>query len=644
MLNVHNVSVSFGGEILFEGISFRLNPGDRVGLIGKNGAGKSTLLKLLGGEMLPESGTVAKDKGILIGYLKQDLEFRKGITVLEEAYQAFTEIRELEKELERINTDLATREDYESDGYHQLMVSLSDLTHRYELIGGYQYEGDTEKVLLGLGFRREDFKKLTDTFSGGWRMRIELAKLLLQKNDLLLLDEPTNHLDIDSILWLEEFLRQFSGAVLMVSHDRMFLDQVTNRTIEISLGRIYDYAKPYSEFLTLRDEIRQQQLSAQKNQQREIQQAERLIEKFRAKSTKASMAQSLIKKLDRMDRIEVDQTDNQVMRVRFPISVQPGKVVLELNGVAKSYGEKSVLKGVDLLIERGSKIAFVGQNGQGKTTLARIVVGELDHKGECKLGHNVKLGYFAQDQADRLDGNLTVLDTMLAAATEGTRPKVRDILGTFLFRGDEVDKPVRVLSGGERNRLALARMLLQPFNVLVMDEPTNHLDIPSKKVLKEALQHFEGTLILVSHDRDFLQGLSNMVYEFRDEKIKPFLGDIDFYLEQRNVSDFRQVEKREISPTASEKGEPGENAGKSTDYRAQKKLKSLKNRLSGVEKRVQELETELAEIDHQLLLNYDQTITEDGFFDRYQGLKAQLEEHMQQWETLTGAVEDAEQR
>ncbi|MGB5316222.1 MAG: ABC-F family ATP-binding cassette domain-containing protein [Robiginitalea sp.] len=643
MLNVHNLSVSFGGEVLFEGISFRLNPGDRVGLIGKNGAGKSTLLKLLGGEMLPESGTVSKDKGMSIGYLKQDLEFRKGITVLEEAYQAFSEIRSLEKELEHINTQLATREDYESESYHQLMVSLSDITHRYELIGGYQYEGETEKVLLGLGFRREDFTKLTDTFSGGWRMRIELAKLLLQKNDLLLLDEPTNHLDIDSILWLEEFLRQFSGAVLMVSHDRMFLDQVTNRSIEISLGRIYDYAKPYSEFLTLREEIRQQQLSAQKNQQREIQQAERLIEKFRAKSTKASMAQSLIKKLDRMDRIEVDQADNQVMRVRFSISQQPGKVVLDLDGVSKRYGSKSVLSDVDLLIERGSKIAFVGQNGQGKTTLARILVSELEHEGKCKLGHNVMLGYFAQDQADHLDGNLTVLDTMTEAATESTRPKIRDILGTFLFRGDEVDKSVKVLSGGERNRLALARMLLQPFNVLVMDEPTNHLDIPSKKVLKEALQHFEGTLILVSHDRDFLQGLTNMVYEFRDEKIKPYLGDIDFYLDQRNVTDFRQVEKKDVTTAPAAQKESDTRSGKSGDYRAQKKLKSLKNRLSGVEKSVQELENELADIDHQLLLNYDQTISEDGFFDRYQGLKDQLEELMQQWESLTGAVEEAEQ-
>ena len=643
MLNVHNLSVSFGGEVLFEGISFRLNPGDRVGLIGKNGAGKSTLLKLLGGEMLPESGTVSKDKGMSIGYLKQDLEFRKGITVLEEAYQAFSEIRSLEKELEHINTQLATREDYESESYHQLMVSLSDITHRYELIGGYQYEGETEKVLLGLGFRREDFTKLTDTFSGGWRMRIELAKLLLQKNDLLLLDEPTNHLDIDSILWLEEFLRQFSGAVLMVSHDRMFLDQVTNRSIEISLGRIYDYAKPYSEFLTLREEIRQQQLSAQKNQQREIQQAERLIEKFRAKSTKASMAQSLIKKLDRMDRIEVDQADNQVMRVRFSISQQPGKVVLDLDGVSKRYGSKSVLSDVDLLIERGSKIAFVGQNGQGKTTLARILVSELEHEGKCKLGHNVMLGYFAQDQADHLDGNLTVLDTMTEAATESTRPKIRDILGTFLFRGDEVDKSVKVLSGGERNRLALARMLLQPFNVLVMDEPTNHLDIPSKKVLKEALQHFEGTLILVSHDRDFLQGLTNMVYEFRDEKIKPYLGDIDFYLDQRNVTDFRQVEKKDVTTAPAAEKESDTRSGKSGDYRAQKKLKSLKNRLSGVEKSVQELENELADIDHQLLLNYDQTISEDGFFDRYQGLKDQLEELMQQWESLTGAVEEAEQ-
>lgn len=640
MLNVHDLSVSFGGETLFEGISFRLNPGDRVGLIGKNGAGKSTLLKLLAGEMRPDRGTLAMEKGISIGYLKQDLEFQHGNTVLEEAYQAFEEIRRLEGELERINGELAQREDYESEAYHDLMVSLSDLTHRYELIGGYSYQGTTEKILLGLGFLRTDFDKPTETFSGGWRMRIELAKLLLQNNDLLLLDEPTNHLDIESILWLEDFLRQFPGAVLMVSHDRMFLDQVTNRTIEISLGRIYDYNKPYSEFLELREEIRQQQLSAQKNQQREIQQAERLIERFRAKSTKASMAQSLIKKLDRMERIEVDGEDTQVMHVRFPVSVQPGKVVFELEGVSKSYGKKEVLKDVGLLIERGSKIAFVGQNGQGKTTLARILVGELEYQGACRLGHNVQLGYFAQDQAEHLDGNLTVEDSMLEAATEATRPKVRDILGAFLFRGDEVEKPVRVLSGGERNRLALARMLLQPFNVLVMDEPTNHLDMASKNVLKEALKNFGGTLILVSHDRDFLQGLTNMVYEFRDHRIKPYLGDIDFYLEQRKVADFREVERKAPGGTSSESNrEPSKNSGAEA-FEARKNKRSLKNRLGALENRIHDLEAELAEIDHQLLMNYDETIAQPDFFDRYQARKKKLESLMEQWEALSEELEE----
>jgi ATP-binding cassette subfamily F protein 3 len=471
-------------------------------------------------------------------------------------------------------------------------------------------------------------------------MRIELAKLLLRQHDLLLLDEPTNHLDIESILWLEDFLRQFPGAILMVSHDKMFLDQVTNRTIEISLGRIYDYAKPYSEFLVLREEIRQQQLSAQKNQQREIQQAERLIERFRAKSSKASMAQSLIKKLDRMERIEVDAQDTEVMHLRFPVSKQPGKVVLELEGIAKSYGPKKVLEDIDLLIERGRKIAFVGQNGQGKTTLARILVGELTHDGSCRLGHNVQLGYFAQDQADHLNGDMSVEESMMEAATEATRPRIRDILGAFLFRGDEVEKPVRVLSGGERNRLALARMLLQPFNVLVMDEPTNHLDMASKLVLKEALRNFEGTLILVSHDRDFLQGLTNIVYEFRDHRIKPFLGDIEFYLEQRNAADFREVERRESVPdpagtdTSSQKGRGAE------DYKTKKKLRSLKNKLSSLEKRIHEMEKELADIDHQLLMNYDETVSDPDFFDRYQTKKDQLEALMTQWEELSAALEE----
>ncbi|MFN3137679.1 MAG: ABC-F family ATP-binding cassette domain-containing protein [Allomuricauda sp.] len=635
MLNVHNLSVAFGGEYLFEEISFRLNGGDRVGLIGKNGAGKSTMLKLLAKEMPLDEGAIATEKNIRIGFLKQDIDFEEGRTVLEESYQAFSEIKEMELKLDEINTALAERTDYESDGYHQLMVDLNDVTHRYEILGGYNYQGDTEKVLLGLGFKREDFNKLTDTFSGGWRMRIELAKLLLQNNDVLLLDEPTNHLDIESIIWLEQFLRNFTGAVVIVSHDKMFLDNVTNRTIEISLGRIYDYNKPYSQFLVHRQEIKEQQLSAQKNQEKQIQQTERLIEKFRAKSSKASMAQSLIKKLDKMDRIEVDEEDNSVMNVRFPVSVTPGKVVAELNGISKSYGPKKVLEDIDLMVDRGSKTAFVGQNGQGKTTLAKIMVGELDYQGNLKMGHNVQLGYFAQNQAEYLDGNKTILDTMIDAANETNRSRVRDILGSFLFRGDEVDKYVKVLSGGERNRLALAKMLLQPFNVLVMDEPTNHLDIKSKNVLKQALQNFEGTLILVSHDRDFLQGLTDRVYEFKDGGIKEYLGDIDFYLEQRKMEDFRSVEKGDAKKEATK----SEEKPKENEYHVQKKQKSLKNKLSGVEKRISQLEKQIADIDHDLLMDYDTTIAKPNFFDNYEGKKKELESLMEDWESLSHELE-----
>ncbi|MBT8384505.1 MAG: ATP-binding cassette domain-containing protein, partial [Bacteroidia bacterium] len=506
MLNAHNITVSFAGEDLFSGITFKLDAGDRVGLVGKNGAGKSTLLKIIAGEQEYDSGTMAFEKNIKIGFLKQDIEFVYGRTVLEEAYEAFIDIKEVEKKLEAVNKALAERTDYESELYHQLMVDLNDLTHRYEVIGGYNYEGDTEKILQGLGFKRQDFDRLTDTFSGGWRMRIELAKLLLQKNDILLLDEPTNHLDIESIIWLEEFLKVYSGAIMLVSHDKMFLDNITNRTIEISLGKIYDYKYPYSKYLSQRNEIREKQLQAQKNQEKEIKHTEQLIEKFRAKANKASMAQSLIKKLNKVERIEVDADDTAVMKVRFPLSVQPGKVVIEAKDVSKSYGDNHVLNNVNLLIERGSKIAFVGQNGQGKTTLAKMIVHEIPFKGSLKLGHNVQIGYFAQNQAEHLDGEKTVLETMEDASTDGNRVKVRDMLGSFLFSGDEVEKKVKVLSGGERNRLALCKMLLSPFNVLVMDEPTNHLDIASKNVLKQALQNFEGTLILVSHDRDFLQG------------------------------------------------------------------------------------------------------------------------------------------
>ncbi|WP_029447776.1 ABC-F family ATP-binding cassette domain-containing protein [Cellulophaga baltica] len=636
MLNIHNLSVSFAGEYLFEEISFRLNTGDRVGLIGKNGAGKSTLLKLLSKEMQPDTGIIASDKEVRIGFLKQDLDFEQGRTVLEEAYQAFEEIIALEKKLAYTNEQLAERTDYESDGYSKLIEDLSDITHHYEILGGYNYQGETEKILQGLGFKREDFNKHTDTFSGGWRMRIELAKLLLQNNDVLLLDEPTNHLDIESIIWLEQFLRGSSSAVAIVSHDKMFLDNVTNRTIEISLGRIYDYNKPYSEFLVLRKEIQEQQLSAQRNQEKQIQQTEKLIEKFRAKASKATMAQSLIKKLDKLDRIEVDEDDNSVMNLKFPISVTPGRVVVEIEDLSKHYGEKEVLNNIDLLIERDIKTAFVGQNGQGKSTLAKIIVGELEHQGRLKLGHNVQIGYFAQNQAEYLDGNKTILNTMIDAANETNRSKVRDILGSFLFRGDEVDKYVKVLSGGERNRLALAKMLLQPFNVLVMDEPTNHLDIKSKNVLKQALQSFEGTLILVSHDRDFLQGLTSNVYEFKDGAIKEYLGDIDFYLEQRKVEDFREIEKKQVQVKQKVK----KVVATEISYEDQKKLKSLNNKLSSVESTISQLEKEIKQIDKDLLNNYEATIAKPNFFESYEKKKKTLKQLMEQWEEITIKLEE----
>ena len=627
MLNVHNLSVSFQGEYLFEEVAFMLNAGDRVGLIGKNGAGKSTMLKLLSRELKPDSGTIAADKDVRIGFLKQDIDFVKGRTILEEAYQAFGEIKTLEQKLDDIHHQIETRTDYESESYHNLLDMLSDYTHRFDLIGGYQYQGETEKVLLGLGFQRSDFDKLTDSFSGGWRMRIELAKLLLQNNDILLLDEPTNHLDIESIIWLEQFLTTYSGAVVIVSHDKMFLDNVTNRTIEISVGKIYDYPKPYSKFLELRQEIREQQLASQKNQEKKIQQTEKLIEKFRAKASKASMAQSLIKKLDKIDRIEVDEEDNAVMNVRFPVSVTPGKVVIEIEDVSKSYGEKEVLSHVSLLVERGSKIAFVGQNGQGKTTLAKMIIGETDYQGTIKLGHNVQLGYFAQNQADYLDGELTVLDTMYHAADDTNRMKIRDILGSFLFRGDEVDKKVKVLSGGERNRLALAKMLLSDFNVLVMDEPTNHLDIKSKNVLKKALQQFEGTLIIVSHDRDFLQGLTDKVYEFKNKNIKEYLGDIDFYLEQRAVANFREMEQQKETLSAPTKATT---SAEKLSFEQQKQQKAAQNKLNKIENQIAALEEELKQMD----IKMGQGVQSNDYYKEYEQKKKMLEELMTEWENL----------
>jgi len=635
MLNVHNLSVSFMGTDLFSGITFKLNKGDRIGLIGKNGAGKSTLLKVLSKDIETSGGTMAFDKDIRMGFLRQDIDFVAGRTILEEAYQAFVEIKEIEVKLDEINEQLETRTDYESDGYSQLIIDLTDLTERYELLGGYNYQGDTDKILQGLGFQREDFDKLTDTFSGGWRMRIELAKLLLQNNDILLLDEPTNHLDIESIIWLENFLKAYSGAIVLVSHDKMFLDNVTNRTIEISLGQIYDYKKPYSEFLVLRGEIKEKQLQAQKNQEKEIKQKQHLINKFKAKASKASMAQSLMKQLDKVELIEVDQDDNQAMSLRFAISKEPGKIIIEAENLSKSYGDKHVLSNVDLLIERNSKIAFVGQNGQGKSTLAKMMVNDIPFEGNLKLGHNVEIGYFAQNQSEHLPPEKTVLEIMEDAATDGNRMRVRDMLGSFLFGGDAVDKKAKVLSGGERNRLALCKLLLAPFNVLIMDEPTNHLDIASKNVLKQALKQFNGTLIVVSHDRDFLQGLTSTVYGFKDKVIKEYLGDIDYFLEQHKIENLREAEKRTVVKIDKTSNKSAAQQGSSAQ---EKDLKKLNNKLSKIETEIADLEKEIEKIDLELAQNYEEVSSQPNFFEKYKGKKAAVDALMADWEKVEGQI------
>lgn len=627
MLNAHQITVSFGGETLFDGISFRLGKGDRVGLIGKNGAGKSTLLRLMSQENTSTSGTFAFEKNCKIGYLPQDLDFEHGRTVLEEAYLAFEEIKSIEQRQEAIHQFMETTQDFESQSYFDQLDELNELNTRYEMIGGYHYQAQTEKILLGLGFSMRDLNSPTDTFSGGWRMRIELAKLLLRDNDILLLDEPTNHLDIESIIWLEQFLKKFKGALVLVSHDRMFLDQVTNRTIEIVQQRIFDFKKSYSKYMIFREELRTQQLAAQKNQEKEIQQTEKLIERFRAKASKASMAQSLIKKLDKIDRIEIDPEENKRIKFEFAISHQPGKIILQTYNVSKAYEDKQVLSDVNLEIERGEKIAFVGQNGQGKSTLAKIIVSEIQYQGEVKLGHNVQLGYFAQNQSTYLNGDQTVLESAEDSATPENRTKVRDLLGAFLFPGEAVDKKVKVLSGGERNRLALCKLLLQPFNVLIMDEPTNHLDIASKNVLKEALLKFKGTLILVSHDRDFVQGLCEKVISFRNQEVKPFLGDISAYLEDKQLASLKELEK---GP------EQGKSSSKSTggDYKKQKKARSNEQKIIKVEKQISRLEKQIKEIDFELEINYEQTIAQPNFFDSYQQKKQDLERLMQEWEDL----------
>ena len=639
-VSLNNITLSFGGHDIFKGISFQINPGNRIGLVGRNGAGKSTLLRLIAGEYTPNNGTVATPKGFRLAYLKQELLKQPGITVMALAEQAFEEIKTIESRTEVINFELAERTDYESDGYTDLIEELHHLTERFSLLNGHTYQTDIERVLKGLGFTGKDFHKPLDTFSGGWQMRAELARLLLIQPDLLLLDEPTNHLDIESIIWLEEHLAQSKQTVLLVSHDRTFLDNVTNRTIEITLGRVYDFNCKYSRYVSQRTEIREKQIQAQKNQEKEIKQTEQLIEKFRYKASKAAFAQTLIKKLDKMDRIEVDVEDSRSMHFKFPPAPRSGKVIVKGEKLTKYYGQKLVFKNVSVEMERGSRIAFVGQNGQGKSTLVKVICDGLDHEGDLTLGHNVKIGYYAQDQADELDGNKTVLATIEDAADHDTQKKARDLLGSFMFSGEDVDKKVKVLSGGERGRLAMCKLLLQPINFLVMDEPTNHLDMISKDVLKQALNQFDGTLLVVSHDREFLDGLVDKVYEFRDGVVKPYLGGIDVFLKQRQLNNMRMLEKR-----AEQKQDQAESTKSKNPYHQkkelEKELRKLRNQLGKKEKEIETLESHIDKLDEALMDHerFKEISKDPEYYLKYEADKGKLERDMLVWEELSTKIE-----
>ncbi|MDR3328644.1 MAG: ATP-binding cassette domain-containing protein [Prevotellaceae bacterium] len=556
MVSLSNLEVSFNGTFLFDGVTFMVNPRDRIGLVGKNGAGKSTLLKIVVGQQAPSGGQVAVPDGIEVGYLPQIMKVPDGRTVLNEALTAFAHLQALEQKLEHITAELGARTDYESAAYTKLIEQLGDLNDRYHLLGGDNREGEAEKALLGLGFKRTDFARPTSEFSGGWRMRIELAKILLQHPDLLLLDEPTNHLDIESIQWLEDYLKDYAGALILISHDRAFLDAVTNRTIELLLGKAYDYSVPYSKYVALRRERREQQLAAYRNQQKAIGKTEEFIERFRYKASKSNQVQSRVKQLEKLDRIEVDDEDTAALNIKFPPAPRSGNVVYVAKEVQKRFDEHVVFSGANISVERGERIAFVGRNGEGKTTMSRIITGHLPcEQGESTVGHNVNIGYYAQNQDDLMNGDFTVYDTLERVATGDIRARLRDILGAFLFRGEDVDKKVRVLSGGERSRLAMARLMLEPYNLLVLDEPTNHMDMRSKDILKSALLKYDGTLIVVSHDREFLDGLVDKVYEFRDGKVKEHLGSIWEFLQRRKLESMRALEAQAATPKA-EKAPP----------------------------------------------------------------------------------------
>ncbi len=638
MVSVEKISLHFGGFELFREISFLINSRDRIGLTGKNGAGKTTLLKIIAGIDQPSSGKVSLPKELTIGYLPQQMAVTDTHTVWEEAKLAFAPLLALKEEIEALNHDILVRRDFHSETYLRLLEVVHEKSDLYRILGGDNYEAELEQTLIGLGFERSDFVRKTAEFSGGWRMRIELAKLLLRKPDLFLLDEPTNHLDIESIQWLEDFLRNYRGAVVLVSHDRAFLDNVTTRTIEISLGRISDQKMNYSSFVKWKGEQREQQLAAYRNQQKMIEETERFIERFRYKATKAVQVQSRIKALDRIDRLEIEPEDDAFLNIRFAPAPRSGQVVTECRSVSKSYGSLKVLEHIDLTIERGNKVAFVGRNGEGKTTLARIIMGEIGYTGSVKTGHNVKTGYFAQNQADLLDQNLTVLETIDRVAVGEIRTKIRDLLGAFLFSGEDVDKKVSVLSGGERSRLAMIRLLLEPVNFLVLDEPTNHLDMRSKELLKKALIAFDGTILVVSHDREFLDGLVDCVYEFRDKKIRQHLGGIYDFLRKKKLDSLRQLEAR-ATPTAGqgaaeslkstgEEGEPGISFEEKKNIN--RSISRIERSIAAREESIASLEKELAAMD--LLLSGSSGITPADVFEKYEAKREELADAFREWE------------
>jgi ATP-binding cassette subfamily F protein 3 len=628
MITVGNLSVLFGGVPLFEDVSFMIQSRDRVGLTGKNGAGKSTLLKIIARQQDPTKGNVSVPQGYRIGYLPQEMKHNSGTTIFEEARTAFKEVLGLEEELNQLGKALEIREDYESEEYQKIIDRLSEVGARLGLLGAGSIEGETEKVLTGLGFKTADMNRLMDEFSGGWKMRVELAKILLQMPDAILLDEPTNHLDIESIQWLENFLASYPGAVILVSHDKAFLDAVTNRTIEITVGRIEDYKAAYSRYLELRKERRELQMSAYLNQKKMIEDTEKFIDRFRYKASKAVQVQSRIKQLDKVERIEVEEEDNSSIHFKFPAAPRSGKVVITAEEICKSFGESHILKNIGFLAERGEKIAFVGRNGEGKTTLSKIIAGQLDYTGKMELGHNVALGYFAQNQADLMNPNLTVMQTLEEVAGNTTTQQIRNILGAFLFGGEAVDKKVKVLSGGEKGRLAIARLLMQPVNLLVLDEPTNHLDMRSKDILKEALKNYDGTLVLVSHDREFLDGLCNKVFEFNSGRIREFPGGIFEFLQSRKLEHLKQLDAQNKKvDTIKKEHTQAPLINDKEKKQLQNKIRKQEDEIARIEAEISTIETALA--DPTIYSNKDESAQ---LLVKHQKANAQLEALMTDWE------------